>query len=223
MMVALIGALAEFRNLPLTDYELAELAHSVERDELGIKGGRQDQYAAAFGGFSFIELEKDRVVVNPLRVAPDVMLELEHNLLLCYTGTTRQGDHIIEDQTKRFEEGNEDTLAGLRAQKELAVEMKNALLQRRLRDFGELLDTAWEAKKRMSARISNPRIDELYGEARKAGRDRREGHRRGRRRLRAPLLRARQEASRGRADAGPGRDGGRVRVRGQGTANLASR
>jgi D-glycero-alpha-D-manno-heptose-7-phosphate kinase len=169
MMVTLIGALTEFRNLPVTDYELAELAHSIERDELGIKGGRQDQYAAAFGGFNFIELSGDRVVVNPLRVAPDVTLELEHNLLLCYTGTTRQGDHIIEDQTTRFEQGNEDAVAGLRDQKQLAIEMKNALLQRRLRDFGELLHTAWEAKKRMSTRISNPRIDELYEAAREAG------------------------------------------------------
>jgi D-glycero-alpha-D-manno-heptose-7-phosphate kinase len=169
MMVTLIGALAEFRSLPLTDYELAELAHSIEREELGIKGGRQDQYAATFGGFNFIELSGDRVVVNPLRVAPDAMLELEHNLLLCYTGTTRKSDHIIEDQTARFEERDADALAGLRAQKELAVEMKNALLQRRLRDFGELLHTAWEAKKRMSTRISNARIDELYEEARKTG------------------------------------------------------
>lgn len=169
MMVALIGALTEFRNLPLTDYELAELAHSIEREELGIRGGRQDQYAAAFGGFNFIELEADRVVVNPLRVAPDVILELEHNLLLCYTGNTRQSDHIIEDQTARFEQGNDETVAGLRAQKELAVEMKNALLQRRLRDFGDLLHTSWEAKKRMSERISNERIDELYSEARKSG------------------------------------------------------
>jgi D-glycero-alpha-D-manno-heptose-7-phosphate kinase len=169
MMVALIGVLTEFRNVPVTDYELAELAHSIEREELGIKGGRQDQYAAAFGGFNFIELSGDRVIVNPLRLAPDVMLELEHNLLLCYTGTTRQGDHIIEDQTARFEQRNEDAVAGLRAQKELAVEMKNALLQRRLRDFGDLLHTAWQAKKRMSTRISNPRIDELYDEARRAG------------------------------------------------------
>jgi D-glycero-alpha-D-manno-heptose-7-phosphate kinase len=169
MMVALIGALAEYRSLPVTDYELAELAHSIERDELGIKGGRQDQYAAAFGGFNFIELDADRVVVNPLRVAPDVMLELEHNLLLCYTGTTRQSDHIIEDQTARFEQGNEDAVAGLLAQKDLAVEMKNALLQRRLRDFGELLHTTWEAKKRMSSRISNERIEELYDAARRAG------------------------------------------------------
>ena len=169
MMVALIGVLAEFRNLPVTDYELAELAHAIEREELGIKGGRQDQYAAAFGGFNFIELSGDRVIVNPLRVPRDVMLELEHNLLLCYTGTTRQGDHIIEDQTARYEQGDEGAVAGLMAQKELAVEMKNALLQRRMDDFGDLLHSAWEAKKRMSTRISNDRIERLYAEARKAG------------------------------------------------------
>jgi D-glycero-alpha-D-manno-heptose-7-phosphate kinase len=169
MMVALIGVLKEFRALPVTDYELAELAHTIERDELGIKGGRQDQYAATFGGFNFIELSADHVIVNPLRVAPDVMLELEHNMLLCYTGMTRQSDHIIEDQTARFEERNADAVAGLRAQKELAVAMKNALLQRRTREFGELLHSAWEAKKRMSARITNERIDELYEEARRLG------------------------------------------------------
>jgi D-glycero-alpha-D-manno-heptose-7-phosphate kinase len=169
MMVALIGVLKERRSLPVTDYELAELAHTIERKELGIAGGRQDQYAATFGGFNFIELYGDHVVVNPLRVADDVMLELEHNLLLCYTGMTRQSDHIIEDQTRRYEAGEENALAGLRAQKELAVEMKNALLQRRLGDFGELLHTAWEAKKRMSDRISNERIEELYDAARGAG------------------------------------------------------
>jgi D-glycero-alpha-D-manno-heptose-7-phosphate kinase len=169
MMVALIGVLKEFRNLPVTDYELAELAHAIEREELGIRGGRQDQYAATFGGFNFIELHGDHVVVNPLRIASDVLLELEHNLLLCYTGTTRQSDHIIEDQMGRYLRGDADATAGLMSQKELALEMKNALLQRRLRDFGDLLDAAWQAKKRMSDRISNDRIEELYAAARAAG------------------------------------------------------
>jgi D-glycero-alpha-D-manno-heptose-7-phosphate kinase len=169
MMVALIGVLAEYASLPVTDYELAELAHAVEREELGISGGRQDQYAATFGGFNFIELYGDRVIVNPLRVPSDVVLELEHNLLLCYTGTTRQSDHIIEDQMGRFTEGDSEAVAGLRAQKDLAVEMKNALLQRRLHDLGTLLDEAWQAKKRMSDRISNARIEELYYSARAAG------------------------------------------------------
>jgi D-glycero-alpha-D-manno-heptose-7-phosphate kinase len=169
MMVALIGVLTEFRNLQVTDYELAELAHALEREDLGIRGGRQDQYAATFGGFNFIELYGDRVVVNPLRIAPDIVLELEHNLLLCYTGTTRQSDHIIEDQMGRYERGEIDTTEGLLAQKELALEMKDALLQRRLPEFGELLNSAWEAKKRMSERISNERIEDLYAAARAAG------------------------------------------------------
>jgi D-glycero-alpha-D-manno-heptose-7-phosphate kinase len=169
MMVALIGALKELQRLPMTDYELAELAHGIERDELGIGGGRQDQYAATFGGFNFIEFDAERTVVNPLRISEDVLLELEHNLLLVYTGTTRQSDHIIDDQTARFERRDEDTVRGLSEQKELAVLMKNALMQGRLEEFGHLLGTAWEAKKRLSDRITNPRIDELHAEAMAAG------------------------------------------------------
>lgn len=169
MMVALIGVLKELRSLPMTDYELAELAHTIERNDLGIGGGRQDQYAAAFGGFNFIEFDAERTVVNPLRISPHVLLELEHNLLLVYTGMTRQSDQIIDDQTARFERRDEDTVRGLNEQKELAVLMKNALLQGRLDEFGDLLATSWESKKRLSDRVTNPRIDELYAEARGAG------------------------------------------------------
>ena len=98
-----------------------------------------------------------------------MLLELEHNLLLFYTGMTRQSDQIIDDQTARFERRDEDTVRGLSEQKELAVEMKNALLQGRLDEFGDLLATSWESKKRLSDRVTNPRIDELYAEARGAG------------------------------------------------------
>lgn len=169
LMVTLVGLLQQFNNMPLTDYEISQLVYSIEREHLGIKGGMQDQYAATFGGFNFIELEKDRVVVNPLRVSRDVINELEHNLLLCYTGTTRASDRIIDDQVQRYQTGEERTLAGLRHQKRLAVEMKNALLQRRLNEFGALLHSAWEFKKQISSKISNPRIDEIYEEARKHG------------------------------------------------------
>jgi D-glycero-alpha-D-manno-heptose-7-phosphate kinase len=169
VMVALIGLLKEFHAQPLTDYEVAQLAFRLEREDLGIKGGLQDQYAATFGGFNFIEFERDRVIVNPLRISPDVIHELEHNMLLCYTGKTRASDRIIEDQTRRWEGGDEGALEGLRAGKELAVAMKNALLQRRLNDFGELLGTAWEEKKKMSPRIATDFIDEAYEAARKQG------------------------------------------------------
>jgi D-glycero-alpha-D-manno-heptose-7-phosphate kinase len=111
----------------------------------------------------------DRVIVNPLRVHPEVLNELEHNLLLCYTGQTRPSDHIIQDQTARLESGNADTVNALAQQKQLAVDMKSALLRHRLDDFGDLLHSAWEAKRRMSTKISNPLIEEMYATARKNG------------------------------------------------------
>jgi len=165
VMVTLIGLLTSHHGLALTDYEIAELAYALERKDLGIKGGHQDQYAATFGGFNFMEFAGDQVIVNPLRIPEDVIHELEHNMLLAYTGRTRQGDHIIDDQTQRFEGGDQGTLDGLRQQKELAVAMKNALLRRRLEEFGELLGAAWKAKKQMSPRIATDFIDEAYEEA----------------------------------------------------------
>lgn len=169
LIVGLVGLVKEFKNLPLTEYEIAQLAYSIERKDLGIQGGHQDQYASSFGGFNFIEFHADRVIVNPLRIHQDTINELEHNLLLCFTGTTRRSDRIIEDQTKRFESSQEDTLRALREQKQLAVEMKNALLRRRLDDFGDLLHSAWQSKKNLSARISNSTIDEMYETARNHG------------------------------------------------------
>jgi D-glycero-alpha-D-manno-heptose-7-phosphate kinase len=169
VMVTMIGVLKEFHNLPLTNYELAELAYTTERRDLGISGGHQDQYAATFGGFNYIEFLGDRVIVNPLRIRRDIINELEHNMLLCYTGATRRSDRIIEDQTRRFEERDEETIEGLRMQKELAVEMKNALLRGRLDDFGDLLHQAWEQKKHLSPRISNEHLDEAYATARAKG------------------------------------------------------
>jgi len=169
VMVALIGLLMEFHGQPLTDYDVAQMAFDLERKDLGIRGGLQDQYAATFGGFNLIEFEGDRVIVNPLRISPDVVHELEHNMLLCYTGKTRSSDHIIEHQTRRWTGGDEHALAGLRAGKELALGMKNALLQRRLNDFGDLLGASWEQKKMLSSKISNEFIDTAYAEAIKHG------------------------------------------------------
>jgi D-glycero-alpha-D-manno-heptose-7-phosphate kinase len=169
MMVTLIGLLKELRSLPLTDYEIAQLAFEMERVDLGLRGGLQDQYAATFGGFNFLELYGDRVIVNPLRIPPDTIMELETNMLLVHTGRTRASDNIIKDQTERFESADVDALEGLRTQKQLAVDMKNALLQRRVGDFAQLLDDAWQAKKRMSDRITSEYIDEMYDAAMKSG------------------------------------------------------
>lgn len=169
MMVALVGVLKEYANLPLTDYEVAEMACHIEREELGIQGGLQDQYAAAFGGFNYIEFLSDRVIVNPLKVSPDIVNELQYNLLLAYTGTMRLSGHIIQDQVDRYERREPETLDALRELKHLTVEMKNALLRRQLGDFGQLLHEEWMHKKRVSARISGAELDTLYALAREHG------------------------------------------------------
>jgi D-glycero-alpha-D-manno-heptose-7-phosphate kinase len=165
VMVCLIGLLKERYGLTLGEYEVAHLAYVLERQKLGIKGGMQDQYSAVFGGFNYIEFEGDAVVVNPLRIRDDIRNELEHNMILAYTGQTRASSEIIEDQTSRVEAGSAETLAGLREQKRLAYEMKGALLRNRLSEFGELLGHAWHQKKRMSPKITNSYIDELYSAA----------------------------------------------------------
>jgi D-glycero-alpha-D-manno-heptose-7-phosphate kinase len=169
MIVALVGLLKEFRNHPMTDYEVADMAYTIERETLGIKGGLQDQYAATFGGFNFIEFMGDRVVVNGLRLSADVLNELEYNLLLCHTGGVRLSSHIIEDQVARYERQESESIDALRQIKALTIEMKNAILNRRLDLIGEMLDLEWHHKKRMSDRISTPHLDELYQLARSEG------------------------------------------------------
>jgi D-glycero-alpha-D-manno-heptose-7-phosphate kinase len=161
MMVALVGLLREYYGLQLSDYEVAHLAWEIERRDLGIKGGLQDQYAATFGGFNYIEFG-EQVIVNPLRIRDSTINELELNLLLCYTGVTRESANIIADQTSRVQSAESQALEGLRAQKALAVQMKAALLRGELDAFGELLGQAWSEKKKMSPLITNSLIDEAY-------------------------------------------------------------
>jgi D-glycero-alpha-D-manno-heptose-7-phosphate kinase len=168
MMVALTGLLARHYGLDLKDYDTAELAHGIERADLDIAGGMQDHYAATFGGFNFIEFT-DHVIVNPLRIRDEITHELELSLLLCFTGITRDSAWVIEDQTRRAVTHSAGTIAGLRAQKDLAVAMKKALLTGALHEFGLLLGEAWTQKKRMSPLITNPRIDELYDIAMRKG------------------------------------------------------
>jgi D-glycero-alpha-D-manno-heptose-7-phosphate kinase len=169
LVVALVGLLRHWLRQPLTDYQIAELAYQIERKDLGIIGGMQDQYAATFGGVNFIEFSDKAVVVNPLRVALDRLNELEYNLLLCYTGRTRLSAHIVERQTQSFVSKKTEVVQALDAQKEMAIQMKNALLQGRLDDFGDLLHEAWLTKKHLDPAITTPHIDELYEAARREG------------------------------------------------------
>lgn len=168
VMVAILKAIARWQNVELHGYELADLAYEVERIDLGISGGYQDQYAATFGGFNFIEFHgRGNVIVNPLRIRKDIMHELQYNLLLCYTGGIHVSANIIDDQVKNY--AHKDGFEAMCEVKQLAYDLKAALLRGELNQFGALLNDGWEAKKRMSSKITNPHIDCLYEEARRAG------------------------------------------------------
>jgi D-glycero-alpha-D-manno-heptose-7-phosphate kinase len=169
LMVALIGVLREWLKLDLSPYDIAEMAFKIERVDLKLAGGRQDQYAASFGGFNFIEFEREGTVVTPLRLRRQTLEELEYRLLLCYMGQTRQSAKIIERQTRSYVEGNKKTVAALEHLKVQAHEMKRALLLGHIDGFGELLHEAWEQKKRLDDGISNTHVDKLYQIARKEG------------------------------------------------------
>lgn len=167
--VTLIGLFREWLGRAMTTYNVAELAYELERVEIGIKGGKQDQYAAAFGGFNFIEFYGQEVVVTPLRLSPFLLQELEYNLLLCYTGAVRESQHIIARQIDNFESQKPDALAAMHETKQIALEVKKALLLGNLQRFGELLHEGWLQKKQMASGITNSQIDELYAEARACG------------------------------------------------------
>jgi len=169
LVVAMVGALREWLHAPWTDYEIARLAFEIERVDMAMAGGRQDQYAAAFGGFNFIEFQGDTVLVNPLRIRRSTLNELQHNLLLCYTGSTRMSDEIIRSQAHNYRRQAADAVHAMDELKRLAYEMKKQLLTGNLTAFGELLHEAWLNKRKMSAQISTARIDELYKRARRAG------------------------------------------------------
>ncbi|MCI4350807.1 MAG: GHMP kinase [Thermoplasmata archaeon] len=169
MSVALVGAFQRYLRETWTPYEMAELAYRIEREELGIKGGRQDQYAAVFGGFNFIEFNGRRTIVNPLKIGSDVLNELAYRLLLCYTGTSHYSNDLIERQQKSYADREVNTVAALDATKQLAVDMKNELLRGNVDEMGRLLDQGWQLKKQFTTGISNPQIDAFYDKARAAG------------------------------------------------------
>ncbi len=169
LMVALIGVLAAWTRRALSSDQIAQLAYRVERVDLGLAGGRQDQYSAAFGGFNFIEFRRDSNHVYPLRVSAAVVRELEYRLLLCYLGQTRQSAHIIERQTKNYRAGRKRTVSALHALKRQTLAMKKALLRGDVDGMGELLHEAWLNKKQLEQGISNPRVDQLYRLARREG------------------------------------------------------
>ena len=170
IVVSLLGAFVEWLKLPLGNYDIAHLAYEIERVDLNMAGGKQDQYAATFGGFNFMEfLANDRVIVNPLALKPKVLFELEFNLLLYFTATQRLSAQIITDQVKNVESKNVGAIDAMHHLKEQAIMMKEHLLRGDLNKIGEVLHFGWQNKKQMAKSISNTLIDDIYTEALKNG------------------------------------------------------
>jgi D-glycero-alpha-D-manno-heptose-7-phosphate kinase len=170
LVVAILGAFTEWLKLPLGEYDIAHLAYDIERVDLAMAGGKQDQYAATFGGVNFMEFYKnDKVIVNPLRIKDRYLHELEYNLVLYYTETSRISSTIIEAQRRNVEEKKSSSLDAMHHLKEQAVMMKEAMLRGELNKIGEILDYGWQNKKMMTSGISNSFIDEIYEAAMKGG------------------------------------------------------
>ena len=170
MVVAILTAFSELLHLPLGEYDLAHLAFEIERQDIGLRGGAQDQYAATFGGVNFMEFhEQNRVIVNPLRVKKWILSELEASTVLYYTGVSRSSDKIIAQQIESYKSGESKSVEAVHQMKQDAVSMKEALLRGNIRHFGEILGRSWEAKRKLADQISNPEIEEIMSVARKAG------------------------------------------------------
>ncbi|WP_238651031.1 GHMP kinase [Paenibacillus piscarius] len=170
LVVSILQAFVELLNLPLGEYDIAQVAYQIERVDVGLTGGKQDQYAATFGGFNFIEFyANDRVIVNPLRMKSWIVNELENSLVLYFLGASRESAKIIDEQVKNTKDKNEKSIAAMHELKVDALTMKENILKGNLRSFAENLGKSWEAKKRMAASISNAYIDEVYEVAMNAG------------------------------------------------------
>ena len=169
LVVSILGAFVEWLKLPLGEYDIARLAYEIERVDLGMSGGKQDQYAATFGGFNFMEFNKENVIVNPLRIRNRYADELAHNLVLYYTDTSHVSAEIIEEQQKNVRANKSQSIEAMHKLKEQAVQMKEALLRGNIDRIGEILDFGWRYKKQMASSITNPRIDGIYNAAKEAG------------------------------------------------------
>ena len=170
LTVAILGAFAEWLQLPLGEYDMAHSAYEIEREDLAMAGGKQDQYAATFGGVNFMEFGRNKnVIVNPLRIRNNYLNELSHNLVLYYTETSRLSSQIIAAQAQNVTNNSKAPIEAMHHLKRQAVMMKEAVLKGDLDGIGSILYFGLRYKKQMTDNISNSNIDNLYDAAIRAG------------------------------------------------------
>ncbi|EGJ4437737.1 dehydrogenase [Campylobacter upsaliensis] len=161
LVVGMLKAYAEWLNLPLGEYEIAKLAYEIEREDLGIVGGAQDQYAATFGGFNFMEFyDNKRVIVNPLRIRNYIISELESRMVLYFTNITREAKDIEEHKKGKL--GDQKSLEAMHSIKQDAIDMKEALFRADFKRLGVILERSWRSKKTISEIVSNDELDRIY-------------------------------------------------------------
>jgi D-glycero-alpha-D-manno-heptose-7-phosphate kinase len=170
MVVSMVKAYTEWLNLPLGEYDIARLAYEIERIDVGLGGGKQDQYAATFGGFNFIEFySEDRVIVNPLRIKNWIKDELEASMMLYYTDISRFSADIIKEQKDNVMKKSPEALLAMHELKSASLKMKEALLNGNIRTFASLLNKSWNDKKKTAQAITNNFLEEIYSTAIDAG------------------------------------------------------
>ncbi len=174
LVVAMVSAFLRWRApgvySEMTPKDIAHLAWEIERKDLGLSGGKQDQYCAAFGGFNLMKfMPKDQVIVWPLNIPEAYIMQLTENLVLYAMGTSRVSSHIIDAQTRSVASGSSRSIEAMHALKAAAQTMADAVVNGQLNSLGEMLHQGWEAKKATAREVSNSRIDDIYSAALAAG------------------------------------------------------
>jgi D-glycero-alpha-D-manno-heptose-7-phosphate kinase len=170
LVTAVVAALAALQRRAVTADELARMCYSIERDDLGISGGWQDQYAAAFGGLNLIEFSTSGARVSPIRATAGSIAALQRNLLLCYTGAVRPHVGLIDRQIELHRQGREETLLGMKQLQEMAYAMRDAIEGGLVDELGAMLRDAFAAKKRMNPHVADRTpIDAMLRRAQNAG------------------------------------------------------
>ncbi len=167
--VNMVNLCSKLKNEKLTQRQIAEDAYFIQREILNLPIGKQDEYAAAFGGLNFIEFSEKDVSVEPIRIDPDVKKCLEKNLLLFFTKKTRQASTILQRQEDSIKDNNNSVIEAMIEVKNNAYLIKEALEGGHLKRFGKLLDEAWNSKKKMSSGITDEYLDRIYGIAMQNG------------------------------------------------------
>ena len=170
LVTAVAAGLAMLGNHEYSRHELARLSYAIEREDLKISGGWQDQYAAAFGGFNLIEFEREGVKISPVSVDAEALTRLHQGLLLCYTGAVRRSAGLIDAQIEMYRAGREETLLGMKQLAEMARPMRQAIESGDVNVLGAMLAEAFEAKRRMNPYIADHTpIEQMLSAARAAG------------------------------------------------------